>query len=72
MTRQLLFVILIQALLMAVTTLLLLQPKPLFRFRSPQLLSAATMSGLVLLCITFCWSVIVGCVLALRDITFAF
>jgi hypothetical protein len=62
---------LVEAVLVAFTVFALVQP---FAFMKPKQTERRTvglqMVGLVLLCITFCWSVIFGCVLALNEITF--
>jgi len=50
----------IEALFMISTFVLLVRAagKPVFHW-----------IGTILLCMTFCWSVILGCIIALRDIT---
>lgn len=70
MPRQVLFALFIEATLIALTTLLLTQPRPFFALDSARSKSVATTGGFVLLCLTFCWSVIVGCILTLNGFTF--
>jgi hypothetical protein len=70
MPNQLLFALLVEAALITLTMILLLQPRPFFTPAADRSRNLATMSGLFVLCITFCWSVIFGCVLALHQLTF--
>ena len=65
MSEQVAIAMFMESLLVSVTALLLLQPKAVFT--SPKAMKVATWSGLVLLCITFCWSVVVGCILYLNQ-----
>lgn len=70
MSKQLAISILIEGCLLFSTLLLLIQPRLFFNLESEKTRQVLTMSGLFLLCITFCWSVIFGCVLALHQLTF--
>lgn len=69
LTPQLLGTVLIEAAMIALTTFLLVQPEPVFRGVSIRIRGAITWAGLVSLCVTFCWSVIFGCVLAIHHLT---
>ena len=53
-------ILLIEMILVVSTTILLAQPKFLFRASSDTVKSVAQWGGMLLLCATFCWSVIVG------------
>jgi hypothetical protein len=55
-----------------ITTLALTQPKFLFRMTSPALQNLVNWVGMFLLCATFCWSVVLGIVLSMNDITLQF
>lgn len=68
-SNQLLLSLAIEGALILVTLLFLVQPESLIRFRSDRGKAAARIWGLVLLCITFCWSVVLGCVYAIQSIT---
>jgi hypothetical protein len=69
MPTQVVFALIIESALVGLTALLLLQPEGLFRGHSPALRAAVRGGGLVLLCLTFCWSVIFGAVMALNHMT---
>ena len=60
MSGKISVIILIEMMLVVVTTLLLAQPKVLFKTPSESIRKVANWGGMVLLCATFCWSVIVG------------
>lgn len=45
-------------------------PNFLLPFKSPSARSAIKGGGLIMLCLTFCWSVVLGCVLALNSGTY--
>jgi hypothetical protein len=66
---QLLGSFVIELALVSMTTFLLAQPEPLFHGLSGRVRGAITWAGMVALCVTFCWSVIVGCELALHQLT---
>ena len=66
---QLIFALLIEAALIFATWVFLVQPGPLLPVRSDVGKGALRVWGLVLLCITFCWSVVVGCIWAIQQIT---
>jgi len=71
MPRQVFFTMLIEAALVAFTVFALVQPFASLKPKQTETRSIGLQFvGLVLLCITFCWSVVFGCVLALNEITF--
>lgn len=67
MSQQLTGTILIESALIVLTTFLLTQPEVVFRGVSARLRSATTFAGLITLCVTFCWSVIFGCILTIHQ-----
>lgn len=69
LTKQLLFALMIETSLVMLTTILLIQPKFVFDGQSNKIRDTARVGGMFLLCITFCWSVVVGCVMALNSMT---
>ncbi len=69
MMRQIVFLLLIESALVISSLILLVQPRFVFRLQTPRSKYVATYSGMVILCLTFCWSVIFGCFLALQDLT---
>lgn len=60
MSKPVLFALLIESGLITLTTALISQP------RSRVL---ANTSGWLLLCLTFCWSVVMGCLIGLQRLT---
>jgi hypothetical protein len=60
---------LIELALIALTLLLLIQPARLFKPNALKFRKAANWTGLILLCLTFCWSVVVGIVLTMNGFT---
>ena len=69
MPRQVLFALLIEAVLVGLSTVLLVQPKMMFEGQTSTFKSVAKGSGFVILCLTFCWSVFLGAILALNAIS---
>lgn len=69
MSKQMLFALVLECWLMLLTILMLTQPSFLFRFKSDQAQNAVTISGFFLLCLTFCWSVVLGCMFAFHKLT---
>lgn len=67
MPSQLWVAFLIEALLVGSTLFLLLQPEGLFRSRSDRMRYITRGFGMAFLCLTFCWSVVFGCVLAFQQ-----
>ncbi|MGZ3687230.1 MAG: hypothetical protein ACXWPM_11370 [Bdellovibrionota bacterium] len=63
--RWLIFTMLIEVILVVSTAILLTQPRFLLHPQSERTKSLATYSGFLFLCLTFCWSVISGSVLAI-------
>ncbi|MCM2324189.1 MAG: hypothetical protein NDJ90_13095 [Oligoflexia bacterium] len=70
MPVQVIAAFLIEVFLILLTLLLLLQPAWIFRTQSDRGRVFTTLSGWVFLCVTFCWSVVFGCVVALNRLTF--
>ncbi len=60
----------VEIILVSMTLFLLAHPRMLFKQRSDRARLLITISGLVFLCLTFCWSVIFGCVLVLHEPAF--
>lgn len=69
MSKQLALAFFIEFALVFVTVFLLIQPRFAFATEARRARAMATISGYFLLCITFCWSVVVGCVLAIHQLT---
>jgi hypothetical protein len=68
MPEKVMFALVIEAALITLTSMLLTQPSFLFRSNpSERLRLSATFGGMLMLCVTFVWSVIFGCVLVLFD-----
>ncbi len=72
MPRHILYTILIESTLVAITVIFLVQPKFILNVSSEKIQKVFTVTGLVLLCITFCWSFILGCILAISQMTIQF
>lgn len=70
MPKQIMITAAIEGTLIFLTTFLLTQPTGFFKTTSEKAKTLATYSGLIFLCITFCWSVILGCLVALREFPF--
>lgn len=60
------FILLTEVILVLLTTLLLAQPRFAFRAPSEIVRQAASWAGMLLLCATFCWSIIVGIALTMN------
>jgi hypothetical protein len=69
MPQQLAISLLIESTLIVVTTLLLAQPASFFPSASPRLRAVATYGGMLLLCVTFMWSVVLGMLFTLNPIS---
>ncbi len=65
------FVFLMEAVLVLSTTLLLIQPKFIFRTDAQWLKNLGQWVAMFLLCLTFCWSVILGIALGVSGLTFS-
>ncbi len=63
-------VLVVEAVAVSLTSVFLLQPKFLFRRGAAQSRSGVRWVGMAFLCFTFCWSVIVGIVLTMNDVSF--
>jgi hypothetical protein len=70
MPKQLILGAVFEVLLIAATCLMLLQPRALFQPSSEQVRSTVRIGGFVFLCITFCWSVVLGSMLALSSFVY--
>lgn len=73
LSRQILFSLVIEFWLVFVTVLLLAQPRFLGSFfgesaNNERSRLRMTISGVFLLCVTFCWSVVFGCVIAFQRV----
>ncbi len=64
------FSVFIEIMMIGLSTLLLTQPKFFFRLASPKMTRVLTWVGLIVLVLTFCWSVVLGIVFAMNDMTF--
>lgn len=60
---------LVEAALILVTCLLLTQPDFLFRNRAERARRVLKWVGIISLCLTFCWSVVVGVFLSMNEMT---
>ena len=69
MPAQIQIALAIEGLLLMGTCILLLQPIFVFNKSSQRARSVATWGGVALLCVTFCWSFLLGSILALNEIT---
>ena len=67
--KQVLFAMIIQAVMMVFTLMLLVPPRAIADGKSPQWRAVVRTGGWVALCLTFCWSVVLGIVLALHRMT---
>jgi len=65
--KEFFFVALIESALVAATTLLLSQPEFVFDGQSSRFRGLARAGGWICLCLLFCWSVILGGVLAIHQ-----
>jgi hypothetical protein len=68
MPKQVMVSFFIEMGLIAVTLFFLVQPSLVFNKLHERTRVALTVSGLVMLCVTFCWSVILGIILTLHRI----
>lgn len=71
MPITIIFVLLVEFALIALTMLLMAQPEIIFRSKSVRLQSFLHWGAMLLLCLTFCWSVVVGIVLTMNGLDFA-
>jgi hypothetical protein len=67
MSKQLIFAVVLEFWLVILTTMLLTQPSLVFRGHKGRPRLSVTVSGLFMLCVTFCWSVVLGCLVAFRN-----
>jgi hypothetical protein len=66
MSKQLIFSMALEFWLVFLTIVLLTQPSFIFRGNQGKQRLSLTMSGMFMLCVTFCWSVVLGCVIAFQ------
>lgn len=66
--KQVIFALIIECLMIILTTVFLAQPQTIFNNQSERAKSIVRIGGFFLLCLTFCWSVVFGTVLALNSI----
>ncbi len=69
MPHSVLIVLGIESVLVFMTAFFLVQPDVLFRLASQKIRTVVRWSGMLLLCLTFCWSVIVGIILSLNGLS---
>ena len=69
MSSILILAVFLECLLILMTAVLIVQPQAIFRTASPRIQSIAFGAGMVSLCLTFCWSVVLGILLNLNGIT---
>lgn len=67
--RPVIFALLVECVLILFTLLMLIQPKFAFHRVPDRVTKMAMTSGLVLLCLTFCWSVICGMLFTLYQVS---
>jgi hypothetical protein len=67
--NQVLFAFVVEFFMILLTSILLLQPRSMFRSSASWMTGIATTTGMVMLCLTFCWSVVLGAVLAMHGFT---
>ncbi len=70
LSPQLVFSLVTEITLVLITCLLVVQPESIFSGSSQGARRAAGYVGMVALCLTFCWSVIFGIVIALNNLDF--
>ncbi len=70
MSKHVLIAMVVESALIALTTTLLAQPEMVFHGASARFRAFAKASGTIFLCLTFCWSFILGCVLSLTRMAF--
>jgi hypothetical protein len=58
----------IEVALIVLSSVFLVQPEMLFRGRSDRMRAVVSWAGFLALCVTFCWSVIFGCLLTLHHL----
>jgi hypothetical protein len=70
LSHQVFFAGLVEIGMIAMTLILLDVPNFFLPFSNPTTRAVLKNGGLVMLCLTFCWSVVLGCVLALNAGTY--
>ena len=66
---QLIFATVIEAAMILTSCFLVVQPESIFSGTTQDTRRLASYAGMLALCVTFCWSVIFGIVLALNNLT---
>ncbi len=59
----------VECMLIIVTTLLLSQPEFIFKSATIRIQSMAKWGGVFLLCLTFCWSIVLGIILSVNGLS---
>jgi hypothetical protein len=68
MPKQVIFALVVEAALILLTSLLLVQPRLIFTNQNTKISQLTQIGGGLFLCVTFCWSVVLGCLLTLNSI----
>lgn len=68
-SKQIILAIAVQAMLLFITTILLIQPRLLIGELTARARSIAFSCGIVFFCLSFCWSVILGSLWTLHRLT---
>jgi hypothetical protein len=71
MPNTLIFSLGVELALIIATTLLLIPPKAVFRVKLDRIRPGLRWGGIVFLCLTFCWSIVVGIVLSMNHLSFS-
>ena len=69
MPNNLILVLAVELALIVLTTLFLFQPKSLFGIKLDRMKMTFRWGGLLLLCVTFFWSIIIGIILSMNNLT---
>ncbi len=68
MPIEVMVAILVEAILVSITILLVTQPAVVFEQTAVKAKNMMMVGGFVFMCITFCWSFVLGCAIALNDL----
>jgi len=69
-SKQLIVTLAVEAFLVFLTLFLLSEPGWMVKAKNEGTQAAFRAGGLLFLCVTFCWSFILGCIIAIQRITF--
>jgi hypothetical protein len=69
-SKQLAVTLSVEAFLVFLTLFLLSEPGWMIKSKNEGTRAAFRAGGLLFLCVTFCWSFILGCILAIQRLTF--